>query len=55
MFSDEMLIKIFADKEIQTVPIGCQATVLKVVERVLEEVKEENPYATLSDILSTDE
>lgn len=40
MFSDEMLIKIFADKEIQTVPIGCQATVLKVVERVLEEAKE---------------
>lgn len=55
MFSDEILERIFADKEMQTIPIGCQSTSINVIERILEEIKEENPYATLSDILSADE
>ena len=38
MFSDEILEKIFADKEIQRVPFDYQSTVIHVIERVLEEM-----------------
>lgn len=38
MFSDEILEKIFADEEMQTIPIGAQATAIKVIEQVLEEM-----------------
>lgn len=55
MFSDEVLERIFSDKEIQTIPIGTQATAVNAVERVLEQIKEECPYASLSDLFSTDE
>lgn len=55
MFNDELLEKIFADKEMQTIPLGCQSTAISVIERILEEIKEEKPYVTLSDILSPSE
>lgn len=38
MFSDEILERIFADAEAQTVPIGYQSTMIHVVERVLYEM-----------------
>ena len=38
MFSDSVLEKIFADKEIQRVPFDYQSIVIHVVERVLEEM-----------------
>ena len=38
MFSDSVLEKIFADKEIQRVPFEYQSTVIHVVERVLDEM-----------------
>ena len=40
MFSDKILEKIFSDPEAQKVPIGYQSTMVRVVEKVLEE--EEN-------------
>ena len=40
MFSDELLSKIFADKEMRTIPIGCQSTAVRVIERILEEESE---------------
>ena len=52
MLSNEILEKVFADDEMQTVPIGYQATVVSVFEKVLTEIKEENEDATLSTILS---
>ena len=55
MLKDEILEKIFSNKEMQMIPIGCQSTSVSVFEQVLEELKEENPYATLSDLLSADE
>ena len=55
MLKDEILEQIFADKEMQMIPIGCQSTAVSVFEDVLEELRKENPYATISDILSTDE
>ena len=55
MLKDEILEKIFANKEMQMIPIGCQSTAVSVFEDVLEELRKENPYADISDLLSTDE
>ena len=55
MLKDEILEKIFANKEMQKIPIGCQSTAVSVFEYVLEELRKENPYATISGLLSTDE
>lgn len=55
MLKDEILEKIFVNKEMQMIPIGCQSTAVSVFEQVLEDIRKENPYATLSDLLSTDE
>ena len=55
MLKDEILEKIFSNKEMQTIPIGCQSTAVSVFEQVLDELKEENPYVTLSELFSTDE
>ena len=55
VLKDEILERIFANKEMQTIPIGCQSTAVSVFEQVLDELKEENPYVTLSELLSTDE
>ena len=55
VLKDEILERIFANKEMQTIPIGCQSTAVSVFENVLEELRKENPYATISDLLSTDE
>ena len=38
MFSDKLLEKIFADKEIQRVPFEYQSIVIHVVECVLDEM-----------------
>ena len=42
MFKDEILEKIFSNKEMQMIPIGCQSTAVSVFERVLESIREEN-------------
>lgn len=52
MFIDEVLEKIFAHPEMQKIPIGCQSTAVHVFQEVLEEIKEENPYGTISELLS---
>ena len=55
VLKDEILERIFANKEMQTIPIGCQSTAVSVFEQVLDELTEENPYVTLSELLSADE
>ena len=55
MLKDEILEKIFSNKEMQKIPLGTQATAVSVFEGVLEDLRKENPYANISDILSTDE
>lgn len=50
MLKDEILEKIFANKEMQTIPIGCQSTAVNVFEQVLDDLMEENPYANLIDL-----
>ena len=54
MLKDEILEKIFSNKEMQIIPIGCQSTAVSVFEQVLEDIRKENPYATISELL-TDE
>ena len=55
MLKDKILEKIFANEEMQKIPIGTQATAVSVFENMLEELRKENPYATISGLLSTDE
>lgn len=55
MFKDEILERFFSDREMQTIPLGTQSTAISVVERILEEVRKENPYATISELFATDE
>ena len=52
MIKDEILEKIFSNKEMQTIPIGTQATAVSVFEYVLEELRKENPYASLSELFA---
>ena len=52
MLKDEILEMIFANKEMQTIPIGTQATAVSVFEYVLEELRKENPYATVSELFT---
>ena len=54
MLKDEILEKIFSNKEMQMIPIGCQSTAVSVFEQVLDELKEEKPYVNVSELL-TDE
>ena len=44
MFSDEILEKIFAHQETSKVPIGCQSTMIHVIEEVLEDVENVNEF-----------
>lgn len=52
MLNDEFLERIFAHKDMRFVPIGYQSTVVTVIGEVLEQMKGENPYATISELLS---
>ena len=44
MFSDEILEKIFAHPETNKIPIGCQSTMIHVIEEVLEEAENVNEF-----------
>ena len=52
MLKDEILEKIFSNKEMQMIPIGCQSTAVSVFEDVLEELRKENPYASISELFA---
>lgn len=54
MLSDELLEKILAHEDSHRVPFGCQSTMIHVFDEVLTEIREEKPYATVSELLSTD-
>ncbi len=55
MLSDKLLEKIFADEDIRKMSVSEQSMIANAIERVLEEVKEENPYASLSELLNANE
>ena len=52
MLKDKILEKIFANEEMQKIPIGTQATAVSVFENMLEELRKENPYATVSELFA---
>ena len=51
MLNDDVLEKIFSNKEARKIPIGYQATMVSIFDEVLEQIKGENPYADFSAIL----
>ena len=55
MFTDAVLEKFFAHEEMQKIPIGCQSTSVHVFEEILEDILEENPYATISKLFGSPE
>ena len=52
VFKDDVLEKIFSHKEMQLLPIGAQSTAVAAICDVLEEIKEERPYAAISELFS---
>lgn len=42
MFSDEILDRIYQDEEVKEVPIGYQVTIVRAIERILEEEEKKN-------------
>lgn len=50
MFSDDILCKIFAHKEMQCISVGCQSTVVHVFEEILEDILEVNPYEPIQSL-----
>lgn len=55
MLKDKILEKIFTNKETKKCPLGTQSTMVSVFTEVIEEYVKENPYATISELLSADE
>lgn len=47
MFDDEVLEKIFANPDVSKIPLDEQATMIRVIEKALDEVEENN--ATVSE------
>ncbi len=53
MFADGVLEKIFSRPETRSIPVGTQSEMIHAIETVLEEILEENPYVSLSELLGT--
>lgn len=50
MFTDETLEKFFAHSEMQSIPVGLQSTIVNIVEEILQNILEVNPYATVAEL-----
>lgn len=50
MFRDDILEKIFSDREMQTLPVGYQSLAVEVLYEIFEKIKEERPYASISEL-----
>lgn len=53
MFSGGVLERIFSRPELHKIPIDYQSTVIHAVEEALEDILEENPYVTISELLGS--
>ena len=42
MFDNDTLDRIYQDEEVKEVPIGYQVTIVRAIERILEEKEEQN-------------
>lgn len=54
MLPDYILEKIFSNPEMRKIPVGCQSTAVTAFSDVLIGVMEENPDATIRELLSTE-
>lgn len=52
MLCDKILEHVCAETYIQNLPIGQQSEIIDVIEHVFEKLKEEYPYATITELLS---
>lgn len=50
MFADNIIEKIYSDDNLNTVPVEYASKVIAIVQDVLEEIKEEKPYVTISEL-----
>lgn len=55
MFKDELLDKIFSNSDMQKIPVGYQSTAVKVFEDVLNNMRGDNPNATISELFTANE
>jgi hypothetical protein len=54
MLADDVLEMIFSHPEMHRIPLGTQATAVRVMTDIIEKIKEDEPYAGISRLLSTD-
>lgn len=54
LLKDEILEKIFSDEEMQKIPIGTQATAVNVFEKILDDIRRDKSYDSISELF-TDE
>ena len=52
MFDDKILEKLFGHPEMQKIPVGCQSTAVSVFDDILDEIRKEIPYATITELFS---
>lgn len=53
MFADGVLERIFSQPETRSIPVGTQSTMIRAIEEALQEILEENPYVSLSELLGS--
>lgn len=53
MLSDDFLTKIFSNEEMQLLPVGAQCTAVHAMEEVLEEIRKENSYGSISELFES--
>lgn len=53
MFADGVLGKILSRPELNKIPFEYQSAIISVIEKTLEDILEENPYVSLSELLGT--
>lgn len=55
MLKDDILERIFSHPDIQKLPVGYQDVAAKAYTEILEQMKGEKPYDTISTLFSDDE
>lgn len=53
--NDKALEVFFTNPQVQTMNCVEQSNLIDLIENILTSIKEENPHATVSELLSTDE
>lgn len=54
LFKESFIEKIFANDDMQSIPIGAQSTAVHAIENILNEIREENPDATIYELFESD-